>query len=193
MAVCRLLSRSGVTYRIRVMMAPIPYLPTTMKPKSTKERPFWQVPVIALGAGLGLSLLALIPLSITTGRRTSQAISPSFRQPALQSPPAVVIQSAHVAQVPQPAPRPLSVQDGLPKGEMDNYKTEISSLEDRAGIKQNTAKQMSDMGAPERGIELINEAVQMTQISRCLKNQMNRGVPFYEGKATCLTSVPADR
>lgn len=44
------------------MMAPIPYLPTTMKPKSTKERPFWQVPLIGLAAGLGLSLLAVMPM-----------------------------------------------------------------------------------------------------------------------------------
>lgn len=75
------------------MMAPIPYLPTTMKPKSTKERPFWQVPLIALGAGLGLSLLAVMPMLTPSQGPPPQAVqapqpekSPPAAQPETPAP-----------------------------------------------------------------------------------------------------------
>lgn len=51
-----------------------------MSSKTPAQRPFWLVPLLALGAGLGLSLLAAIPLSLMTGSRPRQGATPEPTQ-----------------------------------------------------------------------------------------------------------------
>lgn len=43
-----------------------------MKDMPTKAQPFWRVPLFCLGIGLGLSLLALVPIQLMTGNRATQ-------------------------------------------------------------------------------------------------------------------------
>lgn len=78
---------------------------------------------------------------------------------------------------------------GLPESELSSYKLEMDSLMDRAKINQDASSQMRSMGALNRAIELLQKASRLVATSQCLRNQMKRGVPYYQGKATCATAV----
>lgn len=68
----------------------------------------------------------------------------------------------------------------------------MDTLSMKAKNNQDFAERMSDLLAFDRAIELSKEASRMLEVSACLRNQMNRNVPFYEGKATCAMATAGD-
>lgn len=159
-----------------------------------KLKPLYLLPVAGLGIGLVVSLLALVPIMWTKPRSSHQLeTAPAPRPATLTNPrPALSSKPAPTSAVKQP-PR----KNQLPEDEVNSYASEIDSLKARAQINTDTSRKMGDlgssagnMGAVERASELARQATLMIRLSDCMRNQMDRVVPFYQGKATCAAAIP---
>lgn len=159
-----------------------------------KSKPLWLLPVAGLGIGLAVSLLALVPIMWTKPRSSHQLeIAPVPRPAAPANPrPALPGKPAPTSAVKQP-PR----KNQLPEDEVNSYESEIDSLKEKAKINTNISREMGDLGssagnmdALEQASELARQATLMLRFSDCMRNQMDRVVPFYQGKATCAAAIP---
>ena len=76
-----------------------------MKDMPTKVQPFWRVPLLGLGIGLGLSLLAVVPIQPLTQSPAMQ----SADRPQPNTPP--VAQSDRIGSVAGPPPGARTIKD----------------------------------------------------------------------------------
>jgi hypothetical protein len=82
---------------------------------------------------------------------------------------------------------------GLSADDLSSYKFQIESLETISASRREFAqRQANDYGFVDEAIKTAASASEQLGMVRCLKNQMQQGVPFYEGKATCGAAAKAD-
>jgi hypothetical protein len=171
--------------------------PTSMKPT------IWLIPAAALGIATAIASLAFLPI----GRPSAQYAPPVMPPPPRDQPPAVEAQppAAPVTKIPdlqpdapppqqqlppvvrnQPAPKPVTVNP-----EQRLYQQEISSLASSVDFKTKAAKELMAIGSLSSAERYLIEGKAQNAIRGCLLNQQQRGVPFYQGKATCAAAEPA--
>lgn len=170
-----------------------------MKPRSSKARPWWLLPAVSLGAGLGLSLLALIPLMLASKREPRRVTVPPLQQlpavtaiPQIRQPSITSIAPPVATQKPFAIPPPASVSGVASDQNAKQYDIEINYLMDRANILANGAEEMISLGDGERAGIHLKEANKSREMRNCLIDQLEQHIPFYQGKATCAAAVGSD-
>jgi hypothetical protein len=125
-------------------------------------------------------------------RPVAAALPVSIPDRELEPAPRPVAAPAPVvaAAAPQAAPRPAAVAvAGLPAAERSSYASQIQYHRRMADTNKDAAAEMRAIGALSRAMELLQEGSGHLNAASCLNNQLQRGVPFYNGKATCSVAV----
>jgi hypothetical protein len=99
-------------------------------------------------------------------------------QPAAAAAPVVA------AAAPQTAPRPAQSNP-----DATLYTREISSLRGSFTFNLNASSELIALGDTTGAQARLDKADRSHKLARCLENQLQRGVPFYNGKATCSVAV----
>jgi hypothetical protein len=117
-------------------------------------------------------------------RPVAAALSVSIPDRELEPAPRPVAAPAPVVAAPQAAPRPAA---GNPDATL--YAREINSLRGTYTFNLDASKEMMAVGGLKQAEAMLDKADRSHKNLRCLENQLQRGVPFYNGKATCSVAV----
>jgi hypothetical protein len=133
----------------------------------------WMVPAAGVAAVAAMASLAFLPIE--------RAVSPppiEASAPAPPPAPPVVQAAAPPSAPPPPAPAPVDP-------DADLYQREVRYLSELHKINLDGAREAMALGGTTQSSRMINDAKQQASLITCLENQQQRGVPFYEAKATC--------
>jgi hypothetical protein len=91
------------------------------------------------------------------------------------------------------SPADSSLASKLPASEAALYRSEISFLNSMSASKAKASREAQGFGDLQRAEDYLEDAKYNLSIVVCLQNQASLGIPYYQGKSTCATAVPAPR
>ena len=160
------------------------------------HRAIWLIPPAVFA---GVAALAFVPLQRSDPPLVAIAPPPPPRP--LQRPVAAALpvsipdRELEPASQPVAAPAPAPVaavaapQPAPANSDATLYTREISSLRELSTINTNGAREMMALGGLSEAQLMIDEGRRTAKTATCLENQLQRAVPFYNGKATCSVAV----
>jgi hypothetical protein len=132
------------------------------------------------------------PASLTKNEPATPKIEQSINQELVKRLNAETTASQPSTPHRQP-PAGSGLASALPASEAALYRSEISSLNALSAIKAKASREEQGFGELQRASDYLKDAQYNLAIARCLQNQLDLGIPYYQGKSICSTAVPAPR